>query len=99
MSQDLAEFLQSYSGPVLVNLWEGDCSASREMEQRMQELESLTSIPVLRLAFPAYREWARAHDVYGTPALIAYHHGHCLFRLLGSTTVTVLLQRLRAYGL
>jgi thiol-disulfide isomerase/thioredoxin len=99
MYGDLEAFLHSYVGLVLVNLWEQDCHASRYMDQLMQELERFRRIPILRLTLTEYRDWARAHGIYGTPALIAYYHGRPLFRLIGRVTPTEILQRLQHYDL
>jgi thiol-disulfide isomerase/thioredoxin len=98
MYRDLELFLHSYAGLVLVNLWEQGCEASLYMDQLMRELERFTRIPVLRLTLTEYRDWARAHGVYGTPALVAYYQGRPLFRLIGRATPAELLQRLRQYG-
>lgn len=99
MSGDLEQFLRDYSGLVLVNLWADDCDASRYMEQLMHEFERYAPIPVLRLTLHEYREWATAHGIYGTPALIAYYQSRPLFRLIGRVTPAELLQRLRQHGI
>lgn len=99
MYGDLDIFLRSYAGLVLVNLWERNCQASLYMDQLMRELERLRPIPILRLTLTEYRAWAGAHGIYGTPALIAYHDGCPLFRVIGRVTPTDLLQRLAEHGL
>jgi hypothetical protein len=98
MSQDLEEFLRRYSGLVLVCLWDRDWALSRDMERLLGELERLRKIPVLRLPLTAYRDWANTHGIYGTPAVVVYHHGQRLFRLIGRATAATLLQRLREHG-
>ena len=98
MHRDLEAFLRSYAGLVFVNLWEQDCHASLYMDQLMQELERFRRIPILRLTLTEYRDWAKAHGIYGTPALIVYDHGRPLFRLIGRVTPTEILQRLQDYG-
>ncbi|MGQ4808733.1 hypothetical protein NKDENANG_02121 [Candidatus Entotheonellaceae bacterium PAL068K] len=99
MSGELEVFLQRCAGLVLVNLWEQDCAASHDMDRLMQKFERTVRVPVLRLTLTEYRHWAGVHGIYGTPALIAYHQGRPLFRLIGRVTSTELLQRLRHYGL
>ena len=99
MYDDLEMFLHNHMGLVLVNLWEHDCLASAYMEHLMHELQQRSRVPILRLTLAEYRDWARLHGVYGTPALIAYYHGRPLFRLMGRVTLTELLQRLRDYDL
>ena len=99
MYRDLEVFLHSYAGLVLVNLWEQNCQASLHMDQLMRELERFKPIPIMRLTLTEYRDWAGAHGIYGTPALIAYHDGRPLFRLIGRVTPTELLQRLVEHGL
>jgi thiol-disulfide isomerase/thioredoxin len=98
MSGDLEKFLRDYSGLVLVNLWADDCDASRYMDQLMREIERYAAIPVLRLTLHEHREWATAHGIYGTPALIAYYQNRPLFRLIGRVTPAELLQHLRQHG-
>ena len=99
MYDDLEMFLRNHTGLVLVNLWERDCLASVYMQHLMHELEQHSRVPILRLTLAEYRDWARLHGVYGTPALIAYYQGRPLFRLIGRVTPTELLQRLRDYDL
>ncbi len=101
MPGDLELFLQRHAGLVLVNLWEQGCAASHDMERLMQEFEDTVPVPVpvLRLTLTEYRHWAGVHGIYGTPALIAYYQGRSVFRLIGRTTSSELLQRLRLYGL
>jgi hypothetical protein len=99
LHRDLEVFLRHYAGLVLVNLWEQDCQASHSMDQLMGELEHAERIPVLRLTLTEYRDWAHAHGIYGTPALVAYYQGRPAFRLIGRVTSTELLQRLHDYGL
>jgi hypothetical protein len=84
---------------VLVNLWERNCQASLYMEQLMGDLERVKPIPVLRLTLTEYRAWATAHGIYGTPALLVYHNGYPLFRVIGRVTPAELLQRLAEHGL
>ncbi len=98
MHRDLESFLHSYAGLVLVNIWEQDCEASRYMDLLMQELERVSPVPVLRLTLTEYRDWAQAHGIYGTPALVAYYHGRPLFRLIGRITPAELVQRLQQHG-
>jgi hypothetical protein len=98
MNGDLEIFLRNYAGLVLINLWEQDCPASRAMEQLMRELERSATLPILRLTLTDYHDWARRHGVYGTPALVAYYQGRPLFRLIGRTTLSELLQRLHDHG-
>jgi hypothetical protein len=98
MPEDLEIFLYRYTALVLVNLWEQGCEASLYMDQLMRELERFSDIPVLRLTLTEYRDWARAHGIYGTPALVAYYQGRPLFRLMGRATPAELVQRLRQHG-
>jgi len=98
MHWDLEVFLHSYAGLVLINLWEQDCQASRSMEQLMCDIEGSERIPVLRLPLSDYRDWAKTHGIYGTPALIAYYQGRPLFRLIGRVTFAELFQRLHDSG-
>jgi hypothetical protein len=95
MDMDLEQFLQGYSQLVLINLWDHSCEASLYMDQLLQELEPVVQVPVLRLRFAEHRHWAQPHGIYGTPAMIAYHEGRLLFRLIGRVTPDELLQRLR----
>lgn len=99
MSKELEEFLRTYSELVLVNLWDEECEASRYMERLMGEIERLKRVPVLRLYLADHRDWAKAHGVYGTPALIVYYHGRPLFRLIGRVTTAELLQRFLDFNL
>ena len=99
MSSELEEFLRSHTELVLVNLWDDNCEASRYMEGLMGEIEHAKRIPVLRLHLAEHRDWAGAHGVYGTPALVVYYRGRPLFRLLGRVTPAELLQRFLDFGL
>jgi thiol-disulfide isomerase/thioredoxin len=99
MSSELEEFLRSHAELVLINLWDDNCEASRYMEGLMGEIEHAKRIPVLRLHLAEHRDWARAHGVYGTPALVVYYRGRPLFRLLGRVTPAELLQRFLDFGL
>ena len=99
MSNDLEAFLQSFSELVLVNLWDDDCEASRYMEGLMGEIERVKRIPVLRLHLAEHRDWAKVHGIYGTPALVVYHQGRRLFRLVGRVTPEELFQRFLDFGL
>lgn len=99
MPHDLERFLRDYVGPIVVYVWERDCGASCDMELHLRVLERLKRLPVVRLSLTMYRDWASTHGIYGTPALVVYHHGQPLFRLLGRTTATTLLQRLHEHGL
>lgn len=99
MPSDLEHFLQEYTGLVLVNLWADDCDASRYMDRLMHEFEQFAAIPVLRLMLREHREWAVAHGIYGTPALIAYYQSRPLFRLIGRVTPDELMRRLRQHGI
>jgi thiol-disulfide isomerase/thioredoxin len=99
MPGDLETFLHSYTGLVLVNLWGQGCEASLYMDHIMCEFERVTHVPVLRLTLTEYRDWARAHGIYGTPALVVYYQGRPLFRLIGRTTPAELLRRLRRHGI
>ena len=93
MSDDLDTFLQNYAELVLVNFWDEDCEASHYMEQLLSETERFRYIPVLRLSLAEHRDWAKAHGIYGTPALVVYHQHRPLFRLMGRVTAEELLQR------
>jgi thioredoxin-like negative regulator of GroEL len=93
MSDDLDTFLQSYAELVLINLWDEDCEASHYMEQLLSETERFRHIPVLRLRLAEHRDWAQAHGIHGTPALVVYHQHRPLFRLMGRVTAEELLQR------
>jgi hypothetical protein len=99
MPDDLERFLRDYVGPIVVYIWEQDCLASNDVELHLRVLERLKKLPIVRLPLPQYRDWASTHGIYGTPALVVYHYGQPLFRLLGRTTAATLLQRLHAYGL
>jgi hypothetical protein len=99
MPHDLERFLRDYAGPIVVYVWEQDCVASSNMDLHLRVLERLKRLPVVRLPLTLYRDWASTHGIYGTPALVVYHHGQPLFRLFGYTTAATLLQRLHEYGL
>ena len=99
MEQDLEHLLRNNTALVLINIWDDDCDASLYMEQLMQAFEQYASALVLRLTLTEYREWAHAHGIYGTPALVAYRQGRLLFRVLGRITPEELLQRLRQCGI
>jgi hypothetical protein len=99
MSSELEEFLRGYTELVLINLWDEDCEASRYMEGLMGEIERAKHVPVLRLHLAEHRDWAKAHGVYGTPALVVYYRGRPLFRLVGRITPAELLQRFLDFGL
>lgn len=93
MSNDLEVFLQQYRDLVLVYFWEEHCEASQYMEQLLDSLEPFQRIPMLRLTLAEYRDWAHAHGVYGTPALVAYYRGQPLLRITGRVTPEELRQR------
>lgn len=99
MEQDLDHLLRNNTALILINIWEDDCDASLYMEQLMQAFEQYASALILRLTLTEYREWAQAHGIYGTPALVAYQQGRLLFRILGRVTPEELLQRLRQYDI
>jgi hypothetical protein len=99
MYDDLDALLHGYADLILVNLWDSRCEASLYMEQLMYECERHLSVPILRLKLTEYRDWAGAHGIYGTPALVAYYRGRPVFRLIGRVTPSELLQRLHSFGL
>lgn len=99
MSRELEEFLHLYSELVLVNFWEEDGEESLYIEQLMGEMERFRRMPVLRLSLAEHREWAQAHGVYGTPALVVYYRNRPLFRLIGRVTPAELMQRLLDFDL
>lgn len=99
MEQELDTLLHNNTALILITIRADDCDASLYMDQLMQAFEHYASALILRLDLSEYREWARAHGVYGTPALVAYQHGRPLFRMLGRVTPMELLQRLRQYGI
>lgn len=98
MAPDLDHLLHDNTALILINIRQDDCDASLYMDQLMQAFEHYARALILRLNLTEYREWAQAHGIYGTPALVAYQHGRPLFRMLGRVTPTELLQRLRQYG-
>ncbi len=99
MSRELDDFLRGYADLVLVNFWHEGCEASRYMEQLIGSIERFNDIPVLRLTLPEHRDWAGAHGIYGTPALIVYYRHQPLFRLIGRVTSHELLQRFLDFDL
>ena len=92
MSWELEEFLHTYSDLVLVHFQHENCEASRYMEQLLGSIERLKSTPVLHLALNEHREWAQAHGIYGTPALIVYYQHRVVCRIVGRVTPEELLQ-------
>lgn len=99
MHGDLEQFLHAYSELVLIHVRDDNCEGSLYMDRLMQELERTSQIPVLRLRFTEYHEWAHGHGIYGTPAIVAYHAGRLVFRLIGRVTPDELAQHLRDAGL
>ena len=99
MSEELVAFLRQYADLVLVSLWEDEAEGRRSAERLLGSLERFRHVPVLHLRLADYRDWARAHGVHGTPALVVYYRHRPLFRLVGRTTPAELLQRLQEHGL
>lgn len=97
MSEELVAFLRRYTDLVLVSFWEDDVPLVQK--HLLAALERFQRIPVLHLRLAEYRDWAYAHGVHGTPALVAYYRQQPLFRLIGRTTPEELLQRLLSCGL
>jgi thioredoxin-like negative regulator of GroEL len=99
MEQDLDRLLHNTAALILINIWEDNCEASLHMKELMEAFEHYATALVLRLSLTEYREWAQAHGIHGTPALVAYQQGRPLFRILGRVTPAELLQRLRQCGI
>ena len=92
MSSDLETFLQQYSDLVLVTFWEEHSEASAYMAQLLDHIEQLRQAPLLKLGLAEHREWAYAHGVHGTPALIVYYQHQMLFKVIGRITPEELLR-------
>jgi hypothetical protein len=99
MSEELVAFLRQYADLVLVSLWEDAAEGRRSAERLLGSLERFRHVPVLHLRLADYRDWAQAHGVHGTPALVVYYRHRPLFRLVGRTTPAELLRRLQDHGL
>jgi thioredoxin-like negative regulator of GroEL len=97
MHNDLETFLHEYLDLVLVNFWEEETEASQYMEQLLDSIEALQNVPILRLKLAEHRNWAAAHGVYGTPALVAYYGGQPLLRISGRVTPEELHQRFQKF--
>ncbi len=92
MSPELEAFLHDYSDLVLVNFWHENCEASQYMERLLDSIERFKETPTLRLNLTEHADWARAHGIYGTPALAVYYQHQLLFRIVGRVTPEELLQ-------
>jgi hypothetical protein len=91
--------LRQYADLVLVSFWEDEAEDRRSAERQLSRIDRFRHVPVLHLRLADYRDWAQAHGVHGTPALVAYYRHRPLFRLIGRTTPAELLQRLQDRGL
>jgi hypothetical protein len=94
MSNDLEAFLQSYSDLVVVYFWQDDSESNVYVERLMGAIDRFKNVPIIQLTLSEHVEWAQAHGVYGTPAIVVYYQHQPLFRLIGRITPGELLQRL-----
>ncbi|GIX47000.1 MAG: hypothetical protein KatS3mg131_1211 [Candidatus Tectimicrobiota bacterium] len=99
MLDELEAFLRRYAGLAVVVVWEDDHAPGTEMDRLLRDIERFGRVPVFRLALADCRDWAQAHGIYGSPALVVYYRSRPLFRLIGRATPAELLQRLRDCGL
>lgn len=99
MRNDLEAFLQSYADLVVVYLWQEDSESSTYIEGLTGAIDRFKNVPIIRLTLSEHIEWAQAHGVYGTPAIVVYYQHRLLFRLIGRATPGELLQRLTEFEL
>ena len=99
MSSDLEAFLQSYADLVVVYFWQEESESSAYIERLTSAVDRFKNVPIIQLTLSEHVEWAQAHGIYGTPALIVYYQHQPLFRLIGRVTPGELLQRLTDFEL
>lgn len=99
MSNDLEAFLQSYADLVLVYFWQEESELNAYIERLTAAIDRFKNVPIIQLTLSEHVEWAQAHGVYGTPAIIVYYQHQPLFRLIGRATPDELLKRLTDFEL
>ena len=95
MSSELEDLLRQHPDLVLVNFWQEGCHASLYMGHMLATLEEFQRLSVLHLRFDDHRPWARAHGIFGTPALVAFCRRRPMFRVVGRVTPEELIRRFR----
>jgi hypothetical protein len=99
MRNDLEAFLRSYADLVVVYFWQEGYESKAYIEHLTGAIDRFKNVPIIQLSLPEYTEWAQAHGVYGTPAIIVYYRHQPLFRLVGRVTPDELLQRLMDFDI
>ena len=96
MNNEIDQFIESFQGYIFIYLSDFREPSESELESFLQSIETkyFNYIRYIHLSGAGHRKWMEKFQVFGTPALLAFHQGKLNLRLLGQLKVDILKQLL-----